>query len=93
MIKSLNLEAINGRVLIVSSLLGKRSVFVNGSLTASTKSRMWRRAEFADRVGDAGVASARQKYLIARILRDIIDIIQNPYTEFTKPNSDYACGL
>jgi intracellular septation protein A len=38
MIKSLNLEAINYRVIAVSSLFGKRSVFVNGSLTASTKS-------------------------------------------------------
>jgi hypothetical protein len=38
MIKSLNLEAVNCRVLTVSSLLEKRSVFVNGSLTASTKS-------------------------------------------------------
>jgi hypothetical protein len=38
MIKSLNLEAINYRVLTVSSLSGKRSVLVNGSLTARTKS-------------------------------------------------------
>jgi hypothetical protein len=37
MIKSLNLKAINYKVLTVSALLGKRSVFVNGSLTASTK--------------------------------------------------------
>jgi hypothetical protein len=37
MIKSLNLEAINSRVLTVSSLLRKRNMFVNRSLTANTK--------------------------------------------------------